>query len=149
MQIIKKRLKNILNNKILKNELTPYNIFYTILDPSQSITNSFKKKALIKLLFLLNFAALKSFSFIYPTYYLSAKNTEGLINLYKQLKIHPDFNKILICNLKIKHLIFKDFTLVQTLNIDNNKVIFYKLYFLLNTLLLNFSLTKNINKVEK
>lgn len=148
MQIIKKRLKNVLNNKILQNELTPYNIFYIILDPSQRITTSFKKKALTKLLFIKNFNTLKTSSFIYPTYYLGNKNTESLIALYKQLQSHADFSKILIHNIKIKHLIFQNFKLIKLFNIDNDSEIFYKLYILMSALLFNFTIFKNITKLE-
>lgn len=148
MLIIKKRLKNLLNNKILHGDLTQYNIFYTLLDSSQTITNSFKKKTLTKLLFNKNFSYLKEHSFIYPVYYLGAKDVTTLLKVYKNVSTHPDFNKILICNIKLKNLIFQDYKLLKYFNIENNSIFFYKLYFLLNTLLLNFALIKHVTNTK-
>ena len=108
MQIIKRRLKKALNNKIIQNQLTPYNIFYVILDPSQTITTTFKKKKLTKLLFNKNFNLLKKNSFIYPICYISSKNSMELFTIYSKLQKNPDFKKILICNFKLKFLIFKN-----------------------------------------
>jgi hypothetical protein len=149
MQIIKKRLKNALNNKIIHNKLTPYNIFYVILDPSQTITNSFKKKVLTKLLFKKNFNLLQKNSFIYPICYLSTKNTSDLLTTYSKLKKHEDFKKILVCNFKLNFLIFKNMNVLNSYHLNNNLLIFYKLYFLLNTLLLNFHIVKNLKNFNK
>jgi hypothetical protein len=149
MQIIKKRLKNALNNKIIHNKLTPYNIFYVILDPDQTITTTFRKKVLTKVLFKKNFSLLKNSSFIYPICYLSTENTSDLLLTYSKLKQNTDFKKILICNFKLKFLIFKNINLLNYYHLNNNLLIFYKLYFLLNTLLLNFHIFKNLKMFNK
>ena len=149
MKIIKKRLKNKLNNKIIQSQISPYNIFYVILDPSQTLTKTFRKKILIKLLFKKNFELLKKNSFIYPICYISSKNISDLMLTYSKLQKHTDFNKILICNFKLNFLIFKNVNLINYFNLQNNLLIFYKLYFLLNILLLNFNIVKNIKNLNK
>ena len=144
MHIIKKRLKNSLNNKIIQKQLTFYTIFYIILNPSQKIIPTFKIKKLTKLLFIKKFDLLKKNSFIYPICYISAKNTNQLLKKYLNLQQHSDFNKLLICNLKLNFLIFKNINLIKYYSMHNNLILFYKTYFLINTLLLNFNLVKNI-----
>ena len=144
MHIIKKRLKNSLNNKIIQKQLTFYTIFYIILNPSQKIIPTFKIKKLTKLLFIKNLNLLKKNSFIYPICYISAKNTNQLLKKYLNLQQHSDFNKLLICNLKLNFLIFKNINLIKYYSMHNNLILFYKTYFLINTLLLNFNLVKNI-----
>ena len=147
MQIIKKRLKNSLSNNIFKNQLTPYTIFYIILNQSQSITSVFPKKKLTKILFNKNFSILKNSSFIYPVCYISKKNFTELLQTYQELQKHKDFKKIAICNIKANFLIAKNLTDLKSIHIDNINVIFLKLYFILNTLLLNFIFfKKNSNK---
>lgn len=144
MQIIKKRLKNILNNKILQGELTSYNIFYILLDSSGTITKSFKKKTLTKLLFLKNFTFLKKSAFIYPIYYLGSKNITQLVEVYNKLNAHIDFNKILICNIQVKNLVFQTYKLFKDYNLGNPLFNFFKCYFLLNIFLLNFIFIKRL-----
>jgi len=68
---------------------------------------------------------------------------------YSKLQKHTDFNKILICNFKLNFLIFKNVNLINYFNLQNNLLIFYKLYFLLNILLLNFNIVKNIKNLNK
>lgn len=149
MQIIKKRLKNALNNKILQNQLSPHNIFYVILNPTQTITNTFRKKTLTKLLFKKNFESLKKSSFIYPVCYISSNNALGVFSTYGILKRHSDFKKILVCSLKFGFMIFKNINLASCYYLDNNLLIFYKFYFLLNTLFLSFNIVKNIKMLNK
>ena len=132
MQIIKKRLKNSLSNNIFKNQLTPYTIFYIILNQSQSITSVFPKKKLTKILFNKNFSILKNSSFIYPVCYISKKNFTELLQTYQELQKHKDFKKIAICNIKANFLIAKNLTDLKSIHIDNINVIFLKLYFILN-----------------
>jgi len=146
MKIVKQQLKKALSNKVVKSQLTPYNFFYIIIDSTQTITNTIKKKSLTKLSFRENFSSLKNISFIYPVNYISANNLSDLITIYKQFRKDKDFEKILICNIKANFLVFKDFKLLSQYNIDNTTFIFYKLYLLLNGLLLNFIFLKNIDK---
>lgn len=147
MQIIKKRLKNSLSNKIFKNQLTPYTIFYIIIDQSQTITNLFRKKKLTKILFAKNFGLLKNSSFIYPICYISAKTLTDLIKIYQQLQKHKDFQKIAICNIKANFLIFKNMSLINSIHNNDSSKIYAKLYFLLNPVLSNFIFLKS-NKKE-
>jgi hypothetical protein len=142
MQVLKKRLKNSLSNKILKSQLVPYNIFYVIIDSSQTITKSFKKKIFTKLLFFKNFNLLKNSSFIYPICYTSSDTLDHLLKTYTQLKQNNDFKKILICNIKAKSLIFKNINALHFYNVNNSLVTFYKLYLMLNMLVLNFIFSK-------
>lgn len=144
MQIIKKRLKNALSNKILTNQLTPYNIFYVIIDSSQTININFRKKILTKLLFKKNFNLLKESSFNYPICYLSTNTIGNLFKMYSDLKKHIDFKKIIICNFKIKFLLFKNIQNIQNYHLENSSLIFYKLYILMNPLMLSITLPKNI-----
>lgn len=138
MQIFKKRLKNLLNHKITKNQLTSYNIFYIIIDSSQTITTVFKKKILTKLLFNRNFNVLKNFTFNYPILYISLADIKSLLKTYNELTKHNDFKKILICNIKAKFLIFKDLNTLNLYYLHNNLLIYYKLYFMLNILFISF-----------
>lgn len=146
MQIVKKRLKKSLSNKIFKNQLTPFTLLYTVIDSSQTLTKEFPKKAITKTLLNNNFKVLKKTSFIYPLYYFSSNTFTNLTLIYNKLKQHPDFKKIIICNIKVNSLFFKNFTLISTFNIDNPLNVFTKIYFLLNPWLKNFIIVKK-NKV--
>lgn len=146
MQILKKRLKNSLSNKIVSNQLTPYNIFYIIIDSSETLTSTIKKKSLTKLLFAKNFKSLRNSAFIYPICYVSSEMSDMLLKNYKLLSQHPDFKKILIYNIQIKFLNFKNINTLNFYHLNNNLLTFYKLYFLLNSLLLNFAVVKQLTK---
>ena len=63
------------------------------------------------------------------------------------MKKHKDFKKIIICNIKLKSLIFKNFTTLQYFNLNNTNNIYYKLYLLLNKILFSFIfLKKNLKE---
>jgi len=143
MKIVKQQLKKALSNKVVKSQLAPYNFFYIIIDSTQTITNNIKKKSLTKLSFLENFSSLEKTSFIYPINYISATSLPNLLQIYNQFKQHKDFEKVLISTIKANFLVFKDFKMLSLYNVDNNTLIFYKLYLLLNGLLLNFIFLKN------
>lgn len=146
MKIIKQQLKKALSNKVVKSQLGPYNFFYIIIDSTQTITNTIKKKSLTKLSFIENFSSLKNTSFIYPVNYISVNTLPDLMAVYKQFKQNKDFKKILICNIKANFLVFKNFKLLSQYNINNSMFVFYKLHLLLNGLLLNFIFLKNMDK---
>ena len=144
MQIRKRRLKNLLSNKILENQLTPYNIFYIIIDSSQILTNIVAKKKITKLLFIKNFNILKNSTNIYPICYISSKTLNNLLELYTKLKQNNDLKKIIIFNIKVNSLIFKNINSLYFYNINNSLITFYKLFLMLNTLLLNFIFFKKL-----
>lgn len=146
MQILKQRLKNSLSNKIVSNQLTPYNIFYIVIDSSETITSTIKKKSLTKLLFTKNFKLLRNSAFIYPICYISSKMPDMLLKKYNLLSKHADFKKILIYNIKMKFLNFKNINTLNFYHLNNNLLIFYKLHFLLNSLLFNFLIVKQLTK---
>ena len=138
---------NALSNKILKSQLTPYTILYIIIDNSQTLTDKINKKKLTKLLFSKNFNLLKKSTFIYPISYISTLNSNALFKTYLDMKKHKDFKKIIICNIKLKSLIFKNFTTLQYFNLNNTNNIYYKLYLLLNKILFSFIfLKKNLKE---
>jgi len=149
MQIIKKRLKNKLSNKIIKSQLTPFTILYIINNSTQTLTNTIKKKNLTKLLFKNNFKNLNSVTHIYPISYISELTLNLLIKKYLELKNHKDFQKIIIYNIQIKNLIFKKFSLLEIFNIQNPINNYYKLYILLNQTLYSYIFIKNLNKLNK
>lgn len=148
MQIIKKRLKKSLSNKIFKNQLTPYTILYTVIDQSQTITKEFPKKTITKILLNNNFKVLKKTSFIHPLSYISGSNVLELLSIYNKLKQHKDFNKILICNIKLKSLLFKNINLIKNFHLTNPIQIFTKLIVLLHPLLKTFLFLKKKKKIE-
>lgn len=143
MKIVKQQLKKALSNKIIKSQLAPYNFFYIIIDSTQTLTNTIKKKSLTKLSFAENFSSLKNNSFIYPINYISASSLPNLLQAYNTFKQHKDFEKVLISTIKANFLVFKDFNMLSLYHVNNNVFIFYKLYLLLNGLLLNFIFLKN------
>ena len=146
MQIIKKRLKNSLSNNIFKNQLTSYTLFYIIINQSQTITSTFRKKKLTKILFNKNFSLLKNSSFIYPICYISANTYNDLLKVHKQLQQHKDFKKIAICNIKANFFVVKNLSLLKNIHVENSNIIFIKFFLLLNNMLFNFIF---LNKQKK
>lgn len=146
MLLTKKHLKKVLNNKIIENQITNYTILYLIKNSSQTLTNTIKIKTLTKILVKKNFNNIKNLLYIYPISYISLNSLNELLQKYSQLKQHTDFKKILIYNLKIKFLNFKNFNTLQFFNINNPYNIFFKLKILLNNILISFIFTKKLKK---
>ena len=144
MLILKRRLKNTLNNKILKTQLTPYNIFYIVIDNSQTLTKNFKTKNLTKALL---FKTLRTRSYVYPVCTVPAQDLGKLLSFYTQITTHPEFKKILIANIQSKFLIFKNLKSLTYFHIQNSTLVFYKLYFYLKFILFKLNFIKNFTKL--